>query len=112
MCPYLIACPTCKWIQLDHLVGIVPFNERSIRTESCLVAADACDPCIVIGKELTLRNHFADMAAGIRVIRPQCISMPEGLLRQRSEEHTSELQSPCNLVCRILLEKKNKQYGL
>src|SRR5256885_6867161 len=26
----------------------------------------------------------------------------------RSEEHTSELQSPCNLVCRLLLEKKNR----
>src|SRR2546426_9186539 len=26
---------------------------------------------------------------------------------ERSEEHTSELQSPCNLVCRLLLEKKN-----
>src|SRR5256885_9275192 len=26
---------------------------------------------------------------------------------KRSEEHTSELQSPCNLVCRLLLEKKN-----
>src|SRR2546426_5989879 len=29
--------------------------------------------------------------------------------RQRSEEHTSELQSPCNLVCRLLLEKKKKK---
>src|SRR2546426_5179177 len=28
----------------------------------------------------------------------------------RSEEHTSELQSPCNLVCRLLLEKKKKQH--
>src|SRR5256885_13038418 len=27
---------------------------------------------------------------------------------RRSEEHTSELQSPCNLVCRLLLEKKNQ----
>src|SRR5256885_6858085 len=27
-------------------------------------------------------------------------------MAQRSEEHTSELQSPCNLVCRLLLEKK------
>src|SRR5688500_17791882 len=27
---------------------------------------------------------------------------------ERSEEHTSELQSPCNLVCRLLLEKKNQ----
>src|SRR5256885_9775983 len=28
--------------------------------------------------------------------------------QSRSEEHTSELQSPCNLVCRLLLEKKKK----
>src|SRR2546426_9176965 len=30
------------------------------------------------------------------------------ILLIRSEEHTSELQSPCNLVCRLLLEKKKK----
>src|SRR5256885_9696176 len=30
-------------------------------------------------------------------------------LFNRSEEHTSELQSPCNLVCRLLLEKKKKR---
>src|SRR5256885_3151307 len=35
---------------------------------------------------------------------------PSATLRYtRSEEHTSELQSPCNLVCRLLLEKKKKQ---
>src|SRR5256885_13307355 len=36
---------------------------------------------------------------------------PRGLEEQprgRSEEHTSELQSPCNLVCRLLLEKKTR----
>src|SRR5256885_9758189 len=32
--------------------------------------------------------------------------------RLRSEEHTSELQSPCNLVCRLLLEKKKKTNDL
>src|SRR6266446_8598681 len=32
-----------------------------------------------------------------------------GAKTARSEEHTSELQSPCNLVCRLLLEKKKKQ---
>src|SRR2546430_12541204 len=31
---------------------------------------------------------------------------------RRSEEHTSELQSQSNLVCRLLLEKKNKEYSL
>src|SRR5256885_12885415 len=30
----------------------------------------------------------------------------------RSEEHTSELQSPCNLVCRLLLEKKKQTYSM
>src|SRR2546426_8413280 len=34
---------------------------------------------------------------------------PERDPRIRSEEHTSELQSPCNLVCRLLLEKKKKK---
>src|SRR5256885_11971672 len=42
--------------------------------------------------------------AQLRMARP-----PQVLNRgQRSEEHTSELQSPCNLVCRLLLEKKKK----
>src|SRR2546426_9383164 len=35
------------------------------------------------------------------------LSSPEET-KWRSEEHTSELQSPCNLVCRLLLEKKKK----
>src|SRR5256885_12516837 len=33
-----------------------------------------------------------------------------GMSANRSEEHTSELQSPCNLVCRLLLEKKKKHH--
>src|SRR3989454_7649091 len=36
------------------------------------------------------------------------LKTPLSVIRMRSEEHTSELQSPCNLVCRLLLEKKNK----
>src|SRR5256885_9303488 len=35
-------------------------------------------------------------------------SKVRALSAMRSEEHTSELQSPCNLVCRLLLEKKKK----
>src|SRR5256885_11884806 len=34
------------------------------------------------------------------------IGTPSDIYNHRSEEHTSELQSPCNLVCRLLLEKK------
>src|SRR2546426_9236562 len=39
------------------------------------------------------------------------IDLPSLERRERSEEHTSELQSPCNLVCRLLLEKK-KNLGI
>src|SRR3989454_6268442 len=41
-------------------------------------------------------------------LRSDEVRDPAGLLHERSEEHTSELQSPCNLVCRLLLEKKKQ----
>src|SRR5256885_6036475 len=37
-----------------------------------------------------------------------CDALFDQVFSERSEEHTSELQSPCNLVCRLLLEKKKK----
>src|SRR5256885_8675737 len=40
-------------------------------------------------------------------LEPQDASDGTDAVPSRSEEHTSELQSPCNLVCRLLLEKKN-----
>src|SRR5688500_19081410 len=51
-----------------------------------------------------------------RAVAPNAIRTPISCVRvctrnaitPRSEEHTSELQSPCNLVCRLLLEKKKK----
>src|SRR2546426_10933780 len=39
---------------------------------------------------------------------PEWLRSASALIARRSEEHTSELQSPCNLVCRLLLEKKKK----
>src|SRR5256885_14580505 len=36
----------------------------------------------------------------------QLLTEMDGFRKERSEEHTSELQSPCNLLCRLLLEKK------
>src|SRR5437867_12146052 len=47
------------------------------------------------------RDRVASIAAG------RCRQRPAAMLR--SEEHTSELQSPYDLVCRLLLEKKNKK---
>src|SRR2546426_8741620 len=45
-------------------------------------------------------------ARGRRRAGGRCSALQLG--GDRSEEHTSELQSPCNLVCRLLLEKKKK----
>src|SRR5256885_12774739 len=55
------------------------------------------------GQDFSLAWKQLDL--GIREIR-----VPGVLPGERSEEHTSELQSPCNLVCRLLLEKKNGQH--
>src|SRR2546426_5239044 len=53
-----------------------------------------------------------DAAAGADLLLNLWHSAPAPVVQRfrrvpRSEEHTSELQSPCNLVCRLLLEKKN-----
>src|SRR5256885_8278694 len=50
-------------------------------------------------------KRLADEVLGARLQRPYFVTWLGG---DRSEEHTSELQSPCNLVCRLLLEKKKK----
>src|SRR5688500_19086994 len=44
----------------------------------------------------------------IEVAFSTSLMTPGAHIKPRSEEHTSELQSPCNLVCRLLLEKKKK----
>src|SRR2546426_4393899 len=47
-------------------------------------------------------------ASSTPVMRSAKSPLPQSPTVARSEEHTSELQSPCNLVCRLLLEKKKK----
>src|SRR5256885_13921491 len=58
------------------------------------------------GGELRAAQRTVDALPGERIEKVGRIA------DERSEEHTSELQSPCNLVCRLLLEKKKtKQTG-
>src|SRR2546426_2519970 len=52
---------------------------------------------------------FQLVRAGSAVIRAEADTVLSNWTGPRSEEHTSELQSPCNLVCRLLLEKKKKK---
>src|SRR5207237_3923149 len=58
----------------------------------------------VIGQVLPRAGDTLDLGLAAKLaLRPD-------LARHRSEEHTSELQSHLNLVCRLLLEKKKKQH--
>src|SRR5205807_6877604 len=72
----------------------------------------AVDMVEMYGPERLLVNSAGDWGPSKPTAVPDFIlamrrrGHPESLIRQRSEEHTSELQSPCNLVCRLLLEKK------
>src|SRR5258708_26932848 len=58
------------------------------------------------GSLTCVRSVRSGVTARSRITRELCSSMPG-----RSEEHTSELQSPDHLVCRLLLEKKNGRNG-
>src|SRR5688572_31860100 len=68
---------------------------------------------LVIGAGISgLTTAFHLARGGKRVAVLEASSRVGGCLetKTRSEEHTSELQSQSNLVCRLLLEKKKKQY--
>src|SRR2546426_1361854 len=66
---------------------------------SDLFAAITVHRHLLIGDTLVRDNPFYIPPEKYLPLPPQ----------ERSEEHTSELQSPCNLVCRLLLEKKKKK---
>src|SRR5438876_6022733 len=63
------------------------------------------DPTLSDSQGAQHHGAIAQVAACLGSLRV-ATSMGAGRRRQRSEEHTSELQSPVHLVCRLLLEKK------
>src|SRR2546426_8469284 len=62
---------------------------------------------VPIGRVHVVPNAWEEAAPPLDRAAARCVL---GLSADRSEEHTSELQSPCNLVCRLLLEKKKIKY--
>src|ERR1039457_970812 len=66
------------------------------------------DPFKLLAQMVTSEKSPQSAGVDLAIARSdhcRCVSTPRWS-RVRSEEHTSELQSPCNLVCRLLLEKK------
>src|SRR5256885_11777994 len=103
-----------------ELIGEKPVLDARVRVRAAVaqerpVAAYFLDPV-----EVDVREHQRLILTCLGDDDPEWITdegvAPEfyaralaaELLEPRSEEHTSELQSPCNLVCRLLLEKKKR----
>src|SRR5256885_5543396 len=81
------------------------FNDTATTEIYTLSLHDALPICDVCGKGIPAALTMARATAIIEAMTHQ---LQADLGEWRSEEHTSELQSPCNLVCRLLLEKKKK----
>src|SRR5256885_4799273 len=75
---------------------------RSRRTSSC----QSGQARLMLPNGIKKPGPCSRHSAASRVLIP--LTSLESSASKRSEEHTSELQSPCNLVCRLLLEKKKK----
>src|SRR5256885_10756909 len=71
----------------------------------CAVFIGNSDKVFIIYVDQTVGSAITMFMRDISKERPLTHDLMAHLMT-RSEEHTSELQSPCNLVCRLLLEKK------
>src|SRR5688500_19194268 len=83
------------------MVAFAPIG-MALPEETCTASAPTQAPSR-IARSVTTRSPTRRISA-IRCTRARRVFDTAGPVR--SEEHTSELQSPCNLVCRLLLEKK------
>src|SRR2546430_796460 len=83
-------------------MAMIESVESSNRIEGVTVARDRLRP-LVLGRAKPVDRSEKEIA-GYR----RALAWIHAKARERSEEHTSELQSQSNLVCRLLLEKKNQ----
>src|SRR5256885_15852522 len=81
------------------------FNDTATTEIYTLSLHDALPIFLIISIVADAQKGYA---LGAAEVMQKPISRQELYEALRSEEHTSELQSPCNLVCRLLLEKKKK----
>src|SRR5205807_10390095 len=82
------------------LLGVASFHEL------IMAPRDARVRDIMTTDVVTVAENADQEAVSRLFTRTGLIAIPVVDAQRRSEEHTSELQSPCNLVCRLLLEKK------
>src|SRR5688500_19742741 len=98
------ATPCSGWQVVKHWRKEVPRYSMPSRMARYSLGALAIDICATNGDPCPARNVSATVFFSLFL---PWVAAPKTFmsLPPRSEEHTSELQSPCNLVCRLLLEK-------
>src|SRR5256885_7009196 len=89
------------------LPDALPISPAADRATTRAATPSPESPSVVIAAALR-RASTGSALISSRSSSDQAVSSPQRR-SSRSEEHTSELQSPCNLVCRLLLEKKKNQ---
>src|SRR5438876_11047495 len=95
-----------------HAMAVPPELERGSGPDMVVVVDD--DPAYLKALVLTIERSDLDVevveaANGVDALLEIGRVQPALIVLDRSEEHTSELQSPVHLVCRLLLEKKKTQ---
>src|SRR2546426_1913099 len=83
--------------------GIRDYKVTGVQTCALPISAARA----LAGPRAPVRRQLEQLRGAGRNDRDQALRAIDAPRPGRSEEHTSELQSPCNLVCRLLLEKKN-----
>src|SRR5207248_8916186 len=98
--PFFFTAPATPQLYTLSLHDALPISSRaSLRSDS-----DSPRPSRVMSPSTTRK------LSGVAPVFPtMCATSLRARSKARSEEHTSELQSPYDLVCRLLLEKKNKK---
>src|SRR5688500_20393960 len=115
-------------VEADDVIGTLAC-QASASDMDVLISTGDKDMAQLVGERITLINTMTGSRLDRAGVKNKFDVFPEQIIdylalvgdtsdnipgvakvgpKTRSEEHTSELQSPCNLVCRLLLEKKNK----
>src|SRR2546430_13663489 len=87
----------------DHLFCMITMNHHPLHTN-----AHYAETSTQFGRNVVVGNLVYSLALGMSVPDVSGKAIANLEVESRSEEHTSELQSQSNLVCRLLLEKKNQ----
>src|SRR2546426_3372520 len=91
---------------LSHAMWFAQFDvylhQQGYRAQTAHRYRTVCRQFLQYLQERDIALEQVDLAILEAYVQAQC----QRYEQRRSEEHTSELQSPCNLVCRLLLEKK------